>query len=251
MPELNPRLTPTRFERFLQVAAAVLAGMAALYCVQNLVEAGRARPATAAPAPAAARAPEAPNDAGPSLSAPERTPAPRRAESHMLVKGDEEAAPPAAIEGVYGEQPPPKVFEPPAPRAAHKAPKQWRKGLSDRTMSSPYAADIPGARRSSFMPLKVRPRPDQATEPEETAPAPVPAKAPGFTALASVPKTGAPPENMAPSPVHPEEPPQRPFWPAERRIRVLSAGLLAVLLLGYVLAVGGIFSVRERREGEL
>ena len=164
MPELNPRRVNSTRGRFAQVAAAVLAGMAAMFCLQNVIEFRReaALPAASAPAPLPAAEPER------TLPAPEAVRRPiSPAPSSILLKSEPGLRAPAAVVGVSGEEAPPRHEEEVA-----ASPKKEMPHLQDRSMSSSFASNaVRNAGR--FSAIKRRAVPASPTS-AASAPKPLP-----------------------------------------------------------------------------
>ncbi len=138
MPELNPRRVASTRGRFAQVTAAVLAGMAAMFCLQNFVE-FRREAALPPPPPAVQTAPAEPEHvlAPPAPAAP----APKLAASSMMLKPEPGIASGGTVLGVSGEEAPPKFkdFVPPEIKAAAKK-KKGPPHLTEREMESKFAS---------------------------------------------------------------------------------------------------------------
>lgn len=242
MPELNPRRLSSRRDRFGQIAAAVLAGMGAMYCIQNLDEARRARPsAEPAPIPAApAPAPE------PELAAPAPSPRPPApAPSSMLLKSEPGVSGvDASVAGVFGEQAPPRIEQ--APEAPKKKAKAPPPRLQNRAMDSPFASGIIRNDGSRFAPIQRR-APKEEPEPEAPKPA-APKPAAGAAALKVIERPEPAPENLKPALIAQIAPPERVFWTRERQYRFGAAALLAVLGVVYFIYASGALDAREAEE---
>ncbi|MDX6768324.1 MAG: hypothetical protein SF051_02245 [Elusimicrobiota bacterium] len=232
--EVVPRRRRSRLELLVQTGVAVVAGMAAMYIVQNY-QAGRQFSAAApAPAPAAAPAPAGPADG---LEAPRRVTGRPQAEDHMRVIGERGVAPPAMV-GVFGEQSPDRTGAPRRGKAVR---------LEPRRMDSDFSALGSGAEgigrgfdRVDFAPLA------------EPRPVVVPG-APTVGRMATVAKKGPDAEHAVSSPLRPEDWGRAPFWTRERQARVGAAAAVSVGGFAYLLAASGFLAGRkpERKEGEL
>lgn len=254
MPELNPRRVNSTKGRFAQVSAAVLAGMAAMFCLQNVIEFRREAARPAAPPMAAAAAPGAPE---PDISVPLPEGVKRQAgpvPSSMMLKpedginrgGDE-------VVGVSGEQAPPKFdykAPPPPPAAAKK--KKEMPHLKDRTMDSKFASSAV-RNDGRFSGIKHREAPEAAPAP--SAPEPVKAEAKpvvGASGIKPIEKVSAVPENLQPALLAQITVPEVIFWTKQRKINVGIALVLMVVGLVYLVYASGVRDAPpERAEGEL
>ena len=248
MPELNPRRDASKKGRFAQVSAAVLAGMAAMFCLQNLVEFRReaARPASAAE-------PAVPELPKPVLNIPEGVkrqagPVP----SSMLLKPEEGLKEGGdAVVGVSGEEAPPKFeYKAPPPLTAAKKKKEMPH-LKDRTMESRFASRA--ARTDGRFTEFRRPGPKA----EEYAPPAPEAAAPeklvaGASGIKMIDKPAAPLENLQPALIAQATPPEVVFWTKQRKLNIgIALALMIIGILYLVYASGVRDAPPERAEGEL
>ncbi|MDP3542547.1 MAG: hypothetical protein Q8T11_08800 [Elusimicrobiota bacterium] len=250
MPELNPRRNASRKGRFAQVAAAVLAGMAAMFCLQNVIEFRREAARPAAPAPAPEPAPEI------ALLLPDgvkRQSAP--APSSMMLKPEPGLSRTGTeVVGVSGEEAPPRYEAPPPPPppAARAAKKKPMPRLQDRAMDSRFASNAVRA-DGRFSTLK-RLEPKQE-EPPAAAPAAAPPPAPkpvtGASGIALIERPHAEPEHLKPAPIAQLTPPEIVFWTKERKLQVGAALIVMVLGILYLIYATGIKEAPVRAEGEL
>lgn len=239
MPEIIPRRGVSRGARLFQVLVAVLAGMASMYCLQNLklareFSAARPKPAVQAAAPE----PEAPSPPAPEPSRRAKMDLPK---SNMLVK-PEPGGVKMGVQAVFGEQ------APPAARAALISRREgWREvKLQSRPMTTKYGAQGISSEGSGFKPIEHRvlaaPKRDAAIREIE-----------GATKLAAVEKSAKAPENLVASLLDPEAVVEKPFWTEDRAMRVGGSALIAVAGFAYLLSAGGVFAMRkpEIAEGEM
>ncbi|MBI2385668.1 MAG: hypothetical protein HYV14_06605 [Elusimicrobia bacterium] len=246
MPELNPRRVAPTKARFAQVAAAVLAGMAAMFCIQNVIEFRRE---AARPAPIAAAAPDKPQ---PVLDVPLPQGVRRQAgpvPSSMMLKpepGLSKAG--VAVVGVSGEEAPPK-YEPPPPPPEPKARKKEMPRLQDRTMESRFASS---AVRNDGRFSRIKRREAAEEAPRAAAPAPQPA-APvaGASGIALIERPAAEAEHLKPAPIAQITAPEVVFWTKERKLQVGAALVVMVLGILYLFYATGIKDAPVRAEGEL
>lgn len=250
MPELNPRRVASTRGRFAQVAAAVLAGMAAMFCLQNFVEFRReAALPPPPPAPVAQTAPAEPEHV---LAAPDPgPPAPKLAASSMMLKPEPGIAPGGTVLGVSGEEAPPKFKEyaAPPPKAVAKK-KKTAPHLTEREMESRFASR---AVRQDGRFSEIKHRAAKEAEVEEAAPvveAPE-VKPEGKSAIGLIEKAAAAPENLQPAPIAQLTVPEREFWTRERKFHIAVAVGVMIFGLLYLVYATGIKSVPERAEGEL
>lgn len=245
MPELNPRRVPPTKARFAQVTAAVLAGMAAMFCIQNVIEFRReaARPAAPAPAPEPAE-PEPVLD----LPAGVRRQAGPAPSSMMLKPEPGLSGAGASVVGVSGEEAPSR-YEAPPPPPPPKAKKKEMPRLQDRTMESPFASNA--VRNDGRFSRIKRLAPKEEEAPAAAAPAPAPKPVAGASGIAPIAKAEAEPEHLKPAPIAQLTVPEVVFWTKERKLQVGAA--LAVMILGilYLFYATGIKNAPERAEGEL
>lgn len=251
MPELNPRRVASTKGRFAQVSAAVLAGMAAMFCLQNVIEFRReaARPAAPAPAPEPEPVPEI------ALLLPEgvkRQTAP--VPSSMMLKPEEGMSETGAtVVGVSGEEPPPKFeYTPPKPPDAPKAKKKEIPRLQTRTMESKFASSA--ARQDNrFTQFQRKPEKyEEYVPPKPEAAAPPKPRPAGSSGIALIARASVTMENLQPAVIATLAPPEVIFWTKTRKINIGLA--LAVLILGvlYVVYASGVRDAPpERAEGEL
>lgn len=246
MPELNPRRVAPTKARFAQVTAAVLAGMAAMFCIQNVIEFRReaARPAAPAPTPEPEPMPEI------ALALPEgvkRQVAP--VPSSMMLKpepGLSKAG--VAVVGVSGEEAPPK-YEAPPPPPEPKAKKKEMPRLQDRTMESRFASN---AVRNDGRFSRIKHRVAEEEAPRAAAPAaPPPAPVAGASGIALIERPAAEPEHLKPAPIAQLTVPEAVFWTKERKLQVGAALVVMVLGVLYLFYATGIKDAPVRAEGEL
>lgn len=238
MPELNPRRVASAKGRFAQVAAAVLAGMAAMFCLQNVIAFRRE-----------AALPVAPTSAPPAAAEPERAlPAPeavRRpiapAPSSILLKPEPGLRAAAAVIGVSGEEAPPRHEEEVA-----AAPKKEMPHLQDRSMSSSFASSaVRNAGRFSAIKRRAVP-----ASPISAASAPKPLL--GASEIKLIDKNSAAPENLQAALIAQIAPPERIFWTKERQVSVGTALALMIFGVIYLIYASGIRNEPPARgEGEL
>jgi hypothetical protein len=238
MPEIIRRRGTSRGARLFQVLVAVLAGMASMYCLQNLKLAREYAVSRPKPAVKAEPEPEAPR-----LSAPEPSP---RAQvklpaSNMMVK-PEPGGVKMGVQAVFGEQAPPE-----ARKALVNRREGWREvRLQSRPMTSKYGPQGVTSEGSGFKPIEHRvlaaPKRDAAEREIE-----------GATRLETVEKTDKPAENLVASILDPEAVVDKPFWTEDRAMRVGGSALIALAGFAYLLSAGGVFALRkpERSEGEM
>ena len=247
MPELNPRRVPPTKARFAQVTAAVLSGMAAMFCIQNVIEFRReaARPA----APAAAASPEpAPPPPDIDLPAGVRRQAGPAPSSMMLKPEPGLSAAPVSVVGVSGEEAPPK-YTPPAAPPPPKAKKKEMPRLQDRTMESPFASN---AVRNDGRFSRIKRMAPKEEPPEAPAPAaPPPEPVAGASAMAVIERPGEEPEHLKPAPIAQITVPEVVFWTKERKLQVGAALVVMVLGVLYLVYATGIKDAPARAEGEL
>ncbi|MBI2789389.1 MAG: hypothetical protein HYX59_11960 [Elusimicrobia bacterium] len=246
MPELNPRRVAPTKARFAQVTAAVLAGMAAMFCIQNVIEFRRE---AARPAPVAAAAPDEPQ---PVIDVPLPQGVRRQAgpvPSSMMLKpepGLSKAG--VAVVGVSGEEAPPK-YEPPPPPPEPKAKKKEMPRLQDRTMESRFASN---AVRNDGRFSRIKHRVVEEEAPPAAAPAaPPPAPAAGASGIALIERPAAEPEHLKPAPIAQLTVPEVVFWTKERKLQVGAALVVMVLGVLYLFYATGIKDAPVRAEGEL
>lgn len=237
MPEIIPRRAVSRGARLFQVLVAVLAGMASLYCLQNLKDA-RVHAAARGAAPAAPAQAER-VIAAPAPSAP--TPRPDLPKSNMMIK-PEAGGVRMGVTAVFGEEAPPE-----ARREEIKRRENWREvKLKSRPMDSKFARV--SSEGSGFKAIEHRVLAEPVKDPaarDESA---------GATILRTVEKDDAPPaENLVASPLTPELVVEKPFWTEERAFRVGGSALIAIAGFLYLLSAGGVLAMKkiERAEGEL
>ncbi len=238
MPELNPRRVNSQKGRFAQVAAAVLAGMAAMFCLQNVVEFRReaALPAASTPSPLAAAEPER------ALPAPEAVRRPSApVASSILLKPEPGLRVAAAVVGVSGEEAPPRHEE-----EASAPPKKEMPHLQDRSMSSGFASSaVRNAGR--FSAIKRR-----AVSAALISAASAPQPLPGASQIKPIEKDAAPPENLQAALIAQISPPERVFWTKDRQFSVGSALALMIFGVVYLIYASGIRNEPPARgEGEL
>ena len=254
MPELNPRRVASTKGRFAQVSAAVLAGMAAMFCLQNVIEFRRE---TARPAAPPLAAPAAPGEPEPDISLPLPEGVKRQAgpvPSSMMLKpeegikegGDE-------VVGVSGEQAPPKFdYTAPPPPEAQKAKKKERVRLKDRTMESRFAsraANTNGRFTEFHRPV---PKAEEYVPPAPMAAAPPPKPVTGASGIKLIEKPAAPLENLQPALIAQITVPEVIFWTKQRKINIGVALVVLVLGIIYFVYASGVHDAPpERAEGEL
>ncbi len=232
MTEVVPRRRRSRLELLAQTGVAVVAGMAAMYVLQNYQASRELMPAVAPVEP-----PPPPAETGPVLEALESVkPRPKPANS-MLIKPEKGGAPMAMV-SVFGEQAPERE----SARLRGKAVK-----LEPRPMGSEYSAVGRGTEgigrgfnKVEFAPL---------AEPKPVSVAGVRT----VKTLETVRKGERPAEDFVSSPLKPEEWGLSPFWTKDRQVRVGAAAAVAVVGFGYLLAASGALAAKkpERAEGEL
>ena len=237
MPEIIPRRGASRLGRLFQVLVAVLAGMASLYCLQN-VKAARVHAAARAAASSAAEPTER------ALAAPlPSSPAPRPdlPKSNMMIK-PESGGVRMGVTAVFGEEAPPEARREEIKRRAN-----WREvKLKSRPMDSQFARV--SSEGSGFRSIEHRVLAEPVKDPaarDESA---------GATILRTVDKEKElPAENLVASSLTPEIVIDKPFWTEERAMRVGGSALIAVAGFLYLLSAGGVLAMRkiERAEGEL
>ena len=248
MPELNPRRVASTKGRFAQVSAAVLAGMAAMFCLQNVIE-FRREAALPPPPPSAPAAVEATPE--PALPVPEgvRRQAGPVPSSMMLKPEPGLDATGGSVVGVSGEEAPARFTAPPPPPPPAKKKKEMPR-LQDRTMESRFASRA-ASTEGRFTAIKRR----AAEAPVEAAPAPAaPAPAPvsGASGIKLLDKAFAPQENLQPALIAQITVPETYFWTKQRKINVGAALIVMILGIGYVIYASGIRNdPPERAEGEL
>lgn len=249
MPELNPRRVAPTKARFAQVAAAVLSGMAAMYCLQNVIEFRRGAALSAAPPPAAA--PAVPETPEPDIALPEGVkrqagPVP----SSMMLKPEPGlSAGGAGVVGVSGEEAPPRFEAPPPPPPA-AAKKKEMPHLQDRTMESPFASRA--VRNDGRFAAIKRRKAEEKAAPAAAPDAPAPKPVAGSTGIKLLERDAAP-EHLQPAPIAQLTVPERVFWTKERKLNVGIALTLFVFGLVYLAYASGVFHSEppERAEGEL
>lgn len=252
MPELVPRKVTSKKARFAQVAAAVLSGMAAMFCLQNVIEFRREAALVAAPPPAAApaepSAPE-PNTALPEGVKRQAGPAP----SSMMLKAEPGlAASEATVVGVSGEEAPPAFETAQAPPAAGaKKKKKEMPRLETRDMESKFASravrndgrfsEIKRRREAPTHEAPVfAPAPEKKTEPPR-----------GSTGIKLLERASEP-EHLKPAPIAQITVPEKVFWTKERKFSV--GGAIALFFFGiiYLIYASGIRNdAPAREEGQL
>lgn len=246
MPELNPRRNATKSGRFAQVSAAVLAGMAAMFCLQNVIEFRReaARPAAPAPTPAPEPFPEI------ALLLPQgvkrqMSPAP----SSMMLKPEPGLnTTEVSVVGVSGEEAPPK-YEAPPPPSAPKAQKKEMPRLQERNIESKFASN---AVRNDGRFARIKHRAPAEEAPQAAAPAPPPKPVVGASVVALIKRDSSEPENLKPAPIAQIAVPEAVFWTRERKLQVGAALLVMVLGIIYLIYASGVRDAPpERAEGEL
>lgn len=251
MPELNPRRNASRKGRFAQVAAAVLAGMAAMFCIQNVIEFRReaARPAAPAPAPEPEPVPEI------ALLLPEgvkRQSAP--APSSMLLKPEPGLSRTGTeVVGVSGEEAPPRYEAPPppAPPPARAAKKKAMPRLENRSMESRFASS---AVRDDGRFARLKRLEPREEAPPAAAPAPPPPKpkpVTGASGIALIERGPTEAEHLKPAPIAQHVTPAPVFWTRERKLQVGAALIVMVLGVLYLVFATGIKEAPVRAEGEL
>ncbi|MDO8757304.1 MAG: hypothetical protein Q7J64_04785 [Elusimicrobiota bacterium] len=252
MPELVPRRKASTKARFAQVAAAVLSGMAAMFCLQNVIEFRREAALNAAPARVSA--PSEPSAPEPDIALPQGVkrqagPVP----SSMLLKPEPGmAASPATVVGVSGEEAPPKFEAPeaPPPPVAKKKKKELPR-LETRDMESKFASRAV-RNDGRFSEIK-RHREVENYEPPAFAPAPEKRAAPieGSTGIKLLERESEP-EHLKPAPIAQITVPERVFWTKERKLSVGIAIALFVFGIIYLIYASGIRNdAPAREEGEL
>lgn len=252
MPELNPRRVASTKGRFAQVSAAVLAGMAAMFCLQNVIEFRReaARPAAPAPAPAEAAA-------EPELSLPVPEGVKRQAgpvPTSMMLKPEEGLSETGAtVVGVSGEEAPPKFdYKAPPPPAARKAKKKEIPRLKSRTMESKFASNA--ARMDGrFTEFRRAPAaPEEYVPPAPQAEAPPPERPAGSSGIKLIERTAAPLEHVQPALLAQLAPVEVVFWTKARKLNIGLAVAIMILGLIYLVYASGVRDAPpERAEGEL
>ena len=252
MPELNPRRVASTKGRFAQVSAAVLAGMAAMFCLQNVIEFRReaARPAPA-PEPVAA------SPAEPELNLPVPEGIKRQAgpvPTSMMLKLEEGMSETGAtVVGVSGEEAPPK-FEYKEPKAPEppKAKKKEMPRLQSRTMESKFASS---AARMDGRFTQFQKRPEKYQEyvpPKPEAAAPPKPRPAGATAVSLIERASYTMENLQPAVIATLAPPEVIFWTRTRQINIGLAVALMIFGVMYVIYASGVRDAPpEREEGEL
>lgn len=251
MPELNPRRVAPARQRFAQVTAAVLSGMAAMFCLQNYIEFRRmvaAPPATVvtAPAPTPTSAEQERRLPPPDAVAPP----PRLVESNIMLQPEPDMVKGGTVRGVAGEEAPPKFKEYVPEELKTPGKKTVVPHLQTRNMESRFAS---GAVRQDgrFSAIKQRVHEDAPPEPvvaKKDAPAPIPRGASGITLIEKAP---SPAENLQPAPIAQLSVQEREFWTRERQFHLAVA--VAVMMLGvlYTIYATGIRSKAPPVEGEL
>ncbi len=253
MPELNPRRVNSTKGRLAQVSAAVLAGMAAMFCLQNVIEFRREAALPAVPAPAAESAtPELPK---PVLDIPDGVkrqagPVP----SSMMLKPEAGlGGAEATVVGVSGEEAPPKFsYTPPPAQAAAAKKKKEIPHLKDRTMESRFASRAastngrftefhrPAAKAEEYAPPKLA-----AVKPEDKPVA-------GASGIRPIDKASAAQENLQPALIAQITVPEVIFWTKQRKLNITVALVLMVIGLVYLVYASGVRDAPpERAEGEL
>ncbi len=236
MPEIIRRRGTSRGTRLFQVLIAVLAGMASMYCLQNLVAAQKF---SAAPSkPAVKSSPLQPERPLTPPQAPPRTQI-GRTQSHMMVKSEAGGAK-MGVQAVFGEQAPPE-----ARKALSTA--RWREvKLQSRPMNSKYGSQGVTSEGSGFKPIEhtvlAAPKRDVIDKEND-----------GARRLAAVEKSAKPSENLVASMLDPEVILEKPFWTPVRQARVGGSALIAVAGFFYLLSADGVFAQRkpEIAEGEM
>lgn len=248
MPELVPRRKATAPARFAQVAAAVLAGMAAMFCLQNVIEFRREAAMPAAPPPTAA--PAGPQEPEPDIALPagvkrQAGPVPS---SMLLISEPGLNASQATVVGVSGEEAPPKFEAPEAPaQIAKKAKKKEMPHLETRDMESKFASRAV-RNDGRFSEIKRRKSAENFELPDFT-PAAAKKAAPlqGSTGIKVLERKDEP-EHLQPAPIAQITVPERVFWTKKRKLKV--GGALAMLVLGifYLIYASGIRDDAPPRE---
>ncbi len=248
MPELNPRRVAPRKARFAQVAAAVLSGMAAMFCLQNVIEFRREAALVVAPPPVAA--PAEPQLPEPDIALPagvrrQAGPVP----SSMLLKSEPGLnKSEATVLGVSGEEAPPKFETPEAPPPSlAKVKKKEMPHLETREMESRFASR---AVRSDgrFSEIKRRKAIEKYEAPDFT-PAAAKKIAPlqGSTGIKILERKNEP-ENLQPALIAQITVPDRVFWTKERKFNVGLAIALLVFGVAYLIYASGIRNDAPPRE---
>jgi hypothetical protein len=265
MPELNPRRRfPTLTGRIAQVAAAVLAGMGAMFCLENVAEFRREAARVAiqetrapAPAPASEPVPAPPEpETGPDLSLPQgvRRQAGPVPSSMMLKPEPGLSGVGATVVSVSGEEVP-HHFEMPAPPPAppeEPAAKKAMPRLQDRSMASPFAsAAVRNEGRFAAIKRRATPQAVAAAKAAPAPPAPEPKPLAGASAIKMIETAAAPSENLQPALLAQLTTPEVVFWTKQRKINVGIALALTVLGIIYLIYASGIRDAPpERGEGE-
>ncbi|PIR15685.1 MAG: hypothetical protein COV48_12980 [Elusimicrobia bacterium CG11_big_fil_rev_8_21_14_0_20_64_6] len=245
MPELNPRRVASTKGRFAQVSAAVLAGMAAMFCLQNMIEFRReaTRPAAPVPAPEVEPVPEI------ALILPQgvkrqMSPVP----SSMLLKSEPGlSSAEVSVVGVSGEEAPPK-YEAPPPPSTPKAKKKEMPRLQERNIESKFASS---AVRNDGRFARIKHRAPVEEAPQAVAPAPPPKPVVGASVVALIKRGSSEPENLKPAPIAQISVPEAVFWTPERKIQFGAAFLVMVFGIIYLIYASGVRDAPpERAEGE-
>jgi len=248
MPELNPRRVAPTKARFAQVSAAVLSGMAAMFCLQNVIEFRREAALIAAPpsiaAPAEPQLPE-PDIALPAGVRRQAGPAP----SSMLIKSEPGLhKSESTVLGVSGEEAPPKfeALEVRPPSVA-KVNKKEMPHLETRDMESKFASRAV-RNDGRFSEIKRR-KAIEKYEAPDFSPAAAKKAAPlqGSTGI-KILERKAEPENLQPAPISQITVPDPVFWTKERKFSVGLAIALLVFGVAYLIYASGIRNDAPPRE---
>ena len=244
MPELNPRRVNSRKGRFAQIFAAVLAGMAAMFCLQNMIEFRRAAavPAAASPAPEPSQA---------QLTAPIPQGVQRQSgpvPSSMLLKPEPGLVAGAAVVGVSGEEAPPRYEAPPA-ETGTAAPDKTPPHLVDRTMASPFTSSaVRGEGR--FAAIKHQASKTSAAA-SPTRAAPRTSTVAGASGIKLIDKAPVPPDNLQAALIAQVAVPEQVFWTKTRQLHFGMAMALMIFGIAYLAYASGIRDEPPKRaEGE-
>lgn len=231
MTETIPRRRPVNV--WLQTTVAVLSGAAAMYCLQNL----RGAPSAPPPLPAAAPGLGPAEKPGPVEEKAVTTPPPRLKgskalpEKAMLVKPEPGGAPEGMVRAFYDDGVQVKGVSPYREMEAEKLP--------PRLVAK---ATVVG---HGFSRLDFKPMTFARKTPPPKAKAPVPVK---FYPQMLDKKPLTDKDLVRPSPLHPEDLPEKPFWTEERIFKVVASGLFAIVGFGYCLKASGLLDPREPEE---
>lgn len=252
MPELNPRRVASTKGRFAQVSAAVLAGMAAMFCLQNVIEFRREAARPAPPPSVAEAAPAEPELLLPVPEGVKRQAGP--VPTSMMLKPEEGLSEMGAtVVGVSGEEAPPKfTYKAPPPPDAPKAKKKEIPRLKSREMESKFASRA--ARMDGrFTEFHRAPKPpEEYVPPAPQAAAPPPERAAGSTGIKIIERTEKPLEHVQPALLAQIAPVEVVFWTKARKINIGLAVAIMILGLLYLVYASGVRDAPpERAEGEL